>query len=220
MRVELIDHMGTDASIIRAMLVSTGKDKSRPFSDADRGRLRYLIANKHASPFEHCVMTFYVECPLTVRSEWQRHRTFSYNEFSFRYATPEDGVKVYIPELENMRTQIGKPGHYTFETMNEDDAREAVRLMSAATTFAQWHYLELLDRGVAREVARGVLPVNTMTKFYATGNLRNWFNFLVLRNSEHAMREIAMLARDVEAIVGTTYPEAYAAWANEGGPQL
>lgn len=221
MQVKLIDHMGTDVSVINAMLVSTEKNTldERGLKDADRRRLNFLIRNKHASPFEHCVLTFFVECPLSVRSEWQRHRTLSYNEFSFRYSTPKE-LEFHTPTVEDMRRQVGKPGNYTFEPFDADESGAIIAEMEQLYATIAEAYEGWIARGLAREVARGILPMNTMTKFYATGNLRNWFNFLVLRNAEPAMKEIRVLAAQVEELVAATYPACYEAWVDNGRPQI
>lgn len=221
MHVDLIDHMGTDMSIINAMLVSTGKDgkaRTEP-NNADIRRLNFLVKNKHASPFEHCVVTFRVECPLTVRSEWQRHRTLSYNEFSYRYSVPDE-LHAYLPEIEDMRKQVGKPGAYTTAPLSVVDAVHVQQMMQDIYLTTYNEYTRLIELGVAPEVARGVLPMNTMTKFYVTGNLRNWFNFLVLRTSEQAMLEIRRLALEVEALIKQLFPAAWTAWDGNGRPQL
>lgn len=221
MEVQLVDHMGTDRSVLRAMLVSTGKEGGEgPLSAQDKGRLNFLMREHHASPFEHCVVTFYVKCSLAVRSEWHRHRTQSFSEFSYRYATPADGLEFHLPELEDMRKQVGKPGAYSFEVMPAREAEWIRTGMALAYERLGEIYQALLDTGVAREVARGILPVNTLTRFYATANLRNWLNFLVLRNAEPAMKEIRVLAADVEAIIADLYPATYEAWTANGRPQL
>lgn len=221
MKVELVDHMGTDRSVLRAMRVSLGKDGGEgELSEADRGRLGFLMREKHASPFEHCVATFYVECSLAVRSEWQRHRTQSFNEFSFRYATPADGLEFHVPAPADMRTQIGKPGAYAFERMDWSKALVFQDEFKAFYEYVEARYNSWVTRGLAREVARGILPVNTLTKFYATANLRNWLNFLVLRNADAAMKEIRVLAVDVERILAGLYPATYEAWVANGRPQL
>lgn len=224
MEARLIDSMGTDKSIIRAMLVSTDKDEvdadDGELSERDKGRLNFLMREKHASPFEHAALTFYVECSLAVRSEWHRHRTQSFNEFSFRYATPKDGLKFHYPAVEDMRRQKGKPGAYTFEQMPEDEAKEFVQEFEQIYDTIVKVYEGWLERGLAREVARGILPVNTMTKFYATANLRNWFNFLVLRNSPQAMKEIRLLAQQVEEQIKARFPGCYAAWEANGRQQI
>lgn len=220
MEVQLVDHMGTDRSVLRAMLVSTGKEGGEePLSAQDKGRLNFLMREHHASPFEHCVVTFYVKCSLAVRSEWQRHRTQSFNEFSFRYGTPEE-LEFHLPELEDMRTQVGKVGAYTFEPMDAEEGEEMRDEMFTFYNYVSGVYQLWLQRGLAREVARGILPVNTLTRFYATANLRNWLNFLVLRNAEPAMKEIRVLAADVEAIIADLYPATYEAWTANGRPQL
>lgn len=222
LKATLVDWMGNDRSIINAMLVSTNREshdnESIPLDDKDKGRLRYLIKNHHASPFEHATLTFYIECPLETRSEWQRHRTQSYNEMSFRYTTPD--LEFYVPPTEDMRTQVGKPGYYKFETLDPEVADEMREEMSMLFSTIEDVYTDWIERGLAREVARGILPVNTMTKFYATANLRNWLGFLVLRNSEFAKKEIRDLAQKVEFEICSTFPEVYNAWVDCGKPQL
>lgn len=220
--VDYDDHMGTDRSIINAMLVSTKredrKNKDPQLDDKDKGRIRYLIKNHHASPFEHAVIKVYVECTLETRSEWHRHRTQSYNEFSMRYSEPT--YEFYVPPVEDMRTQVGKPGYYRFEQLDTEVAEEIREEMSFLFQTIEDTYRDWIDRGLAKEVARGIMPVNSMTRFFATANLRNWLNFLVLRNSEFAKKEIRDLAIQVEDIVKELFPEVYTAWEENGRPQL
>lgn len=189
-------------------------------SDRDRGLIRYMMREKHASPFEHCVMTVRVETSIAVSREVFRHRTFSYNEFSTRYSNAAR-MGFYVPEPSHVRTQVGKPGAYSFEPIEDpaavDDARSR---MGDAYDAAMRAYEELVARGVAREVARNLLPLGMDTEFFMTGNLRNWFNFLVLRNSEQALREIRDVAVEIERFIAKLFPVCYDEWVAWGRQQI
>lgn len=223
MTVELIDYMGSDARVIDAMLISRGSEaeEAREMSDENRGRLNFLIKNRHASPFGHPHVMFYVETPIFVAREWMRHRTQSYNEYSMRYAKPGEGdITFYLPDAEEMRTQVGKPGSYRFEAIGEEEANAQRAAIQGVYDSAQRVYRELCEQGLARELARMVLPVGMMTKFYATASLRNWLNFLVLRNAPEAQAEIRVEAQQVEAHIERLFPVSHELWVKNGRPQL
>lgn len=225
MSVEGIDQYGSDRRVIQSMLVSTNRDNrasdAEPISSADQGRLNYLMKNKHATPFEHAGMTVLVNCSLSVRSEWQRHRTQSYNEMSFRYTAPnEQQLRWYTRPAADVRIRVGKPGYYAYETAPVEDANWFVGRLSNLQQQQADLYQEAIDRGIAPECARDVLGTTTMTKFYATANLRNWFNFLVLRNALPALAELRRLASDVEHYVALAFPACYAAWLAADRTQL
>lgn len=221
MNVELVDTMGTDLSVVNAARVSFGQ-RATELTDRDKGLIRHLMRNKHASPFEHCTLSFAIETSIAVSREAMRHRTFSFNEFSTRYSearTVYGGW--YVPDAKHMRTQTGKPGAYRFEAMeNAGVVSNAQSVMSYAYDVATDTYDTLLSLGVAREVARNVLPLGMTTCFYMTGNLRNWFNFLVLRTSEQALMEIRDVAASIEGTIMQCFPECYAAWVEAGRPQI
>lgn len=218
MNVEYVDHMGTDLTIVNAARVSLGR-RSEELNDADRGLIRYLMREKHASPFEHCSLTVLVDAPIAVAREWMRHRTQSYNEFSTRYSEVKE-PQFYVPSGWDMRTQVGKPGAYTYVPMPLDASVDAMQVMSEAYTAAEDAYTALLDLGVAREVARNVLPLGMHTTFYATANLRNWLNFLHLRLSGTALREIRVLADKVDNMIAQRWPETHNAWCENGRQAL
>ena len=147
----------------------------------------------------------YVPCEaaLFVVREWHRHRTQSYNEWSGRYSKLE--AEFYVPEF--IRSQVGKPGAYTFEPVEEGFLKNVTQTMidsNGRDAFAL--YENLLDMGIAKEQARLVLPVNLYTQMYATANLRNWLQFLELRMSEHAMYEIRQYGTIVEEILFKHFP--------------
>lgn len=218
MAVQLIAHMGDDLTIVNAARVSYGR-ASEELSEKDRGLIRFLMREQHASPFEHVAFTFRVETSIAVAREWMRHRTQSFNEFSTRYSKVGEAA-FYLPDDEHVRTQTGKPGAYTFEPVDASLAAETRERMQEAYDAAQRAYQDLLDHGIAREVARNVLPLGMTTMFYATVNLRNVFNFLHLRTDEAALREIRDEAAHVEELVAPIVPVAYEAWVELGRNSL
>jgi len=173
------------------------------------------MKNKHASPFEHCQVSLLITAPIFVAREWHRHRTQSYNEVSGRYTVLQP--RFYAPDYDRPLIQTGKPGAYRFE-LPEDDAI-LLKLWSEFRFTCQtaWDtYQDLMEKGVAKEVARMVLPVNIYTGWYATANLRNWINFLALRAEEQAMFEIRQLAFQVEAVLQAHFPVTMETWVKNG----
>lgn len=220
MNVTYIDHMGSDESVARAAWVSTGKDDRDATPERVEGLIRFLLSNRptHASPFGHPHLTVLVECPIFVAREWMRHRTQTFSEISSRY-TDLSG-EAYLPPVDDFRTQVGKPGQYRMESMETEYAIAARDRMEQAYSVSLSSYRSLLECGVAREVARNVLPVGTMTRFYATASLRNWLNFLVLRDHPAALLEIQRPAREVGTILTKLFPMTMVVWRGQGGPQL
>lgn len=209
----LVDSLGSDLTVINAARISL-KQHSEVFSNADDGLLRFLMKNRHASPFEHCIATFLVECPLYVRSEWHRHRTQSYNEMSGRYT--ELMPKFYVPNEARPLIQQGKPGAYNFTPGSEAQFKRMQNATQYICSSAWLEYQDMLADGIAKEVARIVLPVTTFTKFYATANLRNWLGFLSLRTDPTAMEEIRNLAGQVETLLHHKFPATLNAWDQFG----
>jgi thymidylate synthase (FAD) len=220
MSVRLVSHMGDDAMVARAAWVSTDTDDREATAGAVARLIGFLLAARpvHASPFGHPHVTVLVECPIFVAREWMRHRVQTFSEVSSRYA--DMSGEAYLPPAEDMRKQIGKPGAYAFEPMSPEEAAEVVEIMQDAYAAAYTRYRDALSWGVAREVARNVLPLGTTTRFYATASLRNWLGFLVLRNHEAALLEIRREAQAVEAILRDLFPVTLAAWEREGRPTL
>jgi thymidylate synthase (FAD) len=151
-----------------------------------------------------------VRCPIFVAREWFRHRVGSFNEFSMRYARATD--EFYVPAAEDVRTQVGKPGAYTFEPVSDEIAEATRQKMQAVYETAYLAYEQLVELGVAREVARAVLPVGGYTEFYWTVNARSLMNFVSLRNSETAQREIRRYAEACELFLEQLMPVTYAAF--------
>ena len=208
-KVSYVDHMGTDLTVVNAARVSFGTAKTK-LDDKDIKLINYLAKHKHMSPFEHCQLSVLVECPLYIRSQIHRHRTFSYNEISRRY-TDKD-LEFFIPKTirkqskDNRQASEGK-------LASQDNAKN---IMNGAWSKAKAYYDLLIGMGVPREQARGVLPTGTMTHFYMTGNLRNWAHFIGLRDHEGAQGEVQEVAIAVKAIIKDKFPVAYEALEKAG----
>ena len=215
LKADLIDSMGTELSIANAARVSFN-ETSEVLTTKDEGLIRFLMKNRHASPFEHCVITFRIEAPIFVAREWHRHRTQSYNEWSGRYSAMEP--RFYAPDYDRPLIQKGKPGAYYFEVPQDDKVNIEVYKDLRFSYQTAWNcYDHLLNEvGVAKEVARMCLPVSVYTSWYATANLRNWINFLSLRAEEHALFEIRELAFKVEDQLYKLYPITLTEWDKSG----
>ncbi|PZG12082.1 FAD-dependent thymidylate synthase [Nonomuraea aridisoli] len=223
--VELVKAAASDVDVLWAARVSTKGESSLSEVEADpersKGLINYLMRDRHGTPFEHSTMTFYVSAPIFVFREFMRHRTFSYNEESGRY---RQLVPVfYVPGPERKLVQEGKPGKYHFT----DGTPEQHKLVSEATreSYRQSYraYLEMLEAGVAREVARTVLPVGLYSSMYATCNARALMNFLSLRVRREdsafpsfPQREIEMVAEKMEELWAGLMPLTHAAFEANG----
>lgn len=217
--VQLMSVMGGDLDIVNAARVSFASHQEEMDEKAE-GLINFLMKNRHATPFEHVVFKFYVKCPIFVAREWFRHRWSSFNEMSMRYHVP-DKIDFYLPERHDIRKQVGKPGSYSFETMSDLSVyTEVTERMKDVYDFAYDTYKALLDKGLAKEVARSVLPVGQYTEFVWTVNLRSLINFLTLRNDEHAQKEIRDYAKIIELIFEDTLPVSYRAFADNGRPSI
>jgi thymidylate synthase (FAD) len=211
--VRLDNAMADDLSVVNAARVSFAQ-RSTSMSTRDEGLIRFLMRERHGSPFEHNAFRFHIKCPIFVMREWARHRIGSFNEWSGRYSQLEP--EFYLPHISDMRTQVGKPGSYTYEALPVDQAAAETVLMDTVYQEAYGTYLGLLERGVAKEVARLVLPVAIYTQFYWTVNARSLMNFLSLRNAPNAQREIRVYAEAVESFFEEQMPLTWSAWAESG----
>jgi thymidylate synthase (FAD) len=162
------------------------------------------------TPFEHNAFRFHIRCPIFVAREWMRHRVSSFNEFSMRYAKATDDF--YVPEPEDVRTQVGKPGAYSFEPVAPEVAEQTREELRAVYDAAFAAYERLVELGVARELARCVMPVGAYTEFYWTINARSLMNFVSLRAAETAQREIRRYAEAVEQFFAEKMPVTHAAF--------
>jgi thymidylate synthase (FAD) len=211
--VRLDEAMATDLSVVNAARVSFARRKEE-MDESDEGLIRFLMRDRHGTPFEHNSFRFHVRAPLFVAREWFRHRVGSFNEFSMRYAKATD--EFYVPEPEDVRSQVGKPGAYSFEPVTPELA-EQTREELAAVYEAAWNaYTRLVEQGVARELARLVMPVGAYTEFYWTVNARALMNFLSLRNAESAQREIRRYAEACERFLAELMPVTYEAFVASG----
>ena len=162
------------------------------------------------SPFEHGSFTFFVDTPIFVAREFMRHRTWSYNEASGRYKLLEG--RFYLPRLTRPLVQKGKVGSYTFGKGDPSQSK-ALNFFTRKAYRVSWlAYRSMVRVGIAKEVARNVLPVGIMTQFYATANPRNVMQFLILRNDKHALYEIREVAEKIEAEFAKAMPLTYAAF--------
>lgn len=214
--VELSGHMADDASVVNSARVSFARqiDEAFVLTDADKGLINFLMRERHGTPFEHNSIRFHIKCPIFVAREWFRHRIGSFNEFSARYSeVPND---FWVPETDDVRTQKGKPGAYVFERLDKHIAKTAVEVIEGVNEVAYASYQALLADGVAKEVARAVLPVSMYTQFYWTVNARSLMNFCSLRSAETAQQEIREYSKDVEKIFSLLMPVTYAAWIENG----
>jgi thymidylate synthase (FAD) len=211
--VRLDDAMADDLSVVNSARVSFGR-RVTELSEADAGLIRFLIRDRHGTPFEHNSFRFHIRCPLFVAREWFRHRIGSFNEFSMRYARATDDF--YVPEAEDVRTQVGKPGAYSFDPVDPELAEMTREELRAVYENAYATYERLVEQGVARELARAVLPVGAYTEFYWTVNARALMNFVSLRAAETAQREIRRYADAVEHFLAEKMPITYEAFVKNG----
>ena len=207
--VRLDDAMADDLSVVNGARVSFARHKTE-MDDSDAGLIRFLMRERHGTPFEHNSFRFHIRAPIFVAREWFRHRVGSFNEFSMRYAKATDDF--YVPEPDDVRSQVGKPGAYSFEPVEPGIAETTREEMRAVYEAAFSAYERLVELGVARELARSVLPVGAYTEFYWTVNARALMNFLSLRNSETAQREIRRYAEAAERFLAEKMPVTYAAF--------
>jgi thymidylate synthase (FAD) len=205
--------MADDLSVVNSARVSFGR-QSAELSDADVGLIKFLMRERHGTPFEHNAFRFHIKCPIFVAREWFRHRIGSFNEFSGRYA--EIPSEFWVPEPEEVRTQVGKPGAYTFEPLSDIVSEEAADMIEEACRNSFKVYNELLELNVAKEVARAVIPVASFTQFYWTVNARSLMNFLSLRTASAAQLEIRKYALDVEKYFEEAMPVTHGAWVTSG----
>ena len=207
--VRLDAAMADDLSVVNAARVSFARHKDA-MDASDEGLIRFLMRERHGTPFEHNSFRFHIRCPIFVAREWFRHRIGSFNEFSMRYAKATDDF--YVPAPEDVRTQVGKPGAYTFETVEPEVAESTRETLESVYRTAYAAYEELVEAGIAREIARCVLPVGAYTEFFWTVNARALMNFVSLRAAETAQREIRRYAEAVEWFLAERMPVTYEAF--------
>ena len=225
MTVELVKASASDADVIWAARVSTAGEQSLDEIGEDPARsaglINYLARERHGSPFEHTSMTFFISAPIFVFREFMRHRIASYNEESGRYR--ELSPVFYVPDADRKLIQIGKAGAYTFVDGTKEQLEITEAAMKEDYTLAYKQYQVMLDAGIAREVARAVLPVGLYSSMYVTMNARALMNFLSLRTARegshfpsYPQREIEMVAEKMEVEFARLMPLTHAAFEKSG----
>lgn len=218
--IRVLDHgfvaldgaLATDLAVVNGARVSFNQE-AQELTERDGGLIRFLMREKHGSPFEHGYFRFLVKAPLFVVREHHRHRAgHSYNEWSGRYSKLEP--EFYVPDF--VRTQVGKPGAYSFEPVDEETRERTRSEIEENAQRAFQTYERLLEQGVAKEVARAVLPLSTYTKYYWSCNPRSLMHFCSLRNHEAAQFEIRQYAAGAESFLEQLMPVTHAAFVSAG----
>jgi thymidylate synthase (FAD) len=215
--VRVIDYMGDDNAIVQAARVSYGAGTKRVQEDA--GLIRYLMRHRHTTPFEMCEIKFHVKLPIFVARQWIRHRTASVNEISARYSILDR--EFYIPAAEHLAAQSAINRQGRGEILDGDEAANVLDLLRDDANRTYANYVQMLNegetrdpnrRGLARELARMNLTLNTYTQWYWKTNLHNLFHFLSLRADAHAQYEIRVYADAMLQITEAWVPVAAAAF--------
>ena len=220
-RVQLVQHWGSDSTVVRSARVSFGKDEQEgQLSDRDKKLINYLVKHKHTSTLEHCGVTFKFVVPLFVRSQHHRHRTWSYNEISRRYT--DVNIQFYEPDEFRTQHKSNRQASNLSELRNPvltcgSDCNELVSLHHQMSLDL---YDKMIDAGVCREQARGVLPQNMYTEYYGTCNLSNLLKFVDLRLHEGAQWEIQVVARACLGFAQELFPETVKAYKNSLSREL
>lgn len=220
--VQLIDHMGSDKSVVRAARVSLLGSNEPVDHLKDAGLINYLMRKKHGSPFEHTAFTFFVEAPIFAFREFHRHRAgWSYNEMSGRYTKLP--ARFYVPKETRPLVNVGTSANPKFEAGTPIQVMGTRDALESVYTEAWYKYEFLLEAGIGNEVARALLPVGIMSQMYATCNLRSLMHFLSLRTHEpeatfpsNPQHEIELVARKLEEIFKEKFPTVYSAWNKNG----
>lgn len=205
--VDLENYCADDLSVVNSARVSFNAHHDI-MEVGDDKLIAFLMKNRHGTPFEQNFFRFRVKAPIFVFREWHRHRIgVSINEWSARYS--ELKGEFYIPEIENVRTQVGRPGHYTYQSFDPDKALVFDEVLQDFCDDAYENYQWALDLGVAKEQARFFLPVNIYSEMYWSCNARSLMNFLALRNAEKAQFEIREYAKALESLFEEKMPVTY-----------
>ena len=228
--VRVIDYMGDDSSIVQSARVSYGKGTKKISND--KGLIKYLMRHRHSTPFEMCEIKFHIKLPIFIARQWIRHRTANVNEYSARYSILDK--EFYIPSAENLAAQsaINKQGRG--DTLSDDEASNVIQILKkdAEQTYSNYETLlnensggNIIDEsksGIARELARMNLTLNTYTQWYWKIDLNNLLHFLALRADDHAQYEIRVYADIMLDIVKRWVPLTYAAFEDYriGGTEL
>jgi thymidylate synthase (FAD) len=220
-RVDYVQHVGNDLTVVNSARVSFGKEKA-VLDEKDERLIRYLIKHRHTSTLEHCSITFRFVVPLYVRSQHHRHRTWSYNEISRRYT--DINIQFYEPQEFRTQHKSNRQASNAEELINPHIEEEKHRgdrdyIPAKASTLVAAHntqslilFDKLIEAGVCREQARGVLPQNLYTEYYGTVNLSNLLKFIDLRTHEGAQWEIQKVAEACLEIATDLFPVTVGAY--------
>lgn len=200
--VRLVDFIGGDERVVLSARVSF--DMKTKGEERDKKLIDYLLRHEHFTPFEHSVFQFHIKCPIFVARQWMRHRWGSYNEVSARYTEMKD--EFYIPDRFRIQDFKNKQGSCQSSSLDHNRLKEVYK---DAISKSYETYKFLLESGVAREMARMILPVALYTQFYWTVNARSLMNFLKLRLDEHAQYEIREYAKVIADIFKEKMPWTY-----------
>lgn len=206
--IRVVDVMGDDDAIVDSARISYGKGTKT--KNQNRGLIRYLMKHRHTSPFEMCEIKLHLKMPIFVARQWIRHRTASLNEYSARYSILEDDF--YIPTLEDISKQSSINNQGRGDAIEEGQAKKIQADFEEASKKAYQTYQDMLDQGVARELARSILPTNIYTSLYWKIDLHNFLHFIALRADHHAQLEIRKYAEVMLDIVKEWVPLVYEAF--------
>lgn len=205
--VKLVEFMGGDRAVVQAARVSHGEGLKG--EEKDKKLIRYLLKHQHMTPFEHAVFKFHIKCPIFVARQWFRHRWASYNEISGRYTEYPD--EYYMPGKLRGQSQKDKQSS---DFISIPDEKKLIKEIEEIQEKVFGFYRKLLERGVARELARMVLPLSLYTQFYWTVNARSLMNFINLRADYHAQWEIRQYAEAIAKIFREKMPWTYQAFVD------
>ncbi len=228
--VRVIDYMGDDSSIVQSARVSYGKGTKKISND--KGLIKYLMRHRHSTPFEMCEIKFHIKLPIFIARQWIRHRTANVNEYSARYSILDK--EFYIPSAENLAAQSAINNQGRGDALTDDEASNVIQILKkdAEQTYSNYETLlnensggNIIDEsksGIARELARMNLTLNTYTQWYWKIDLNNLLHFLALRADDHAQYEIRVYADIMLDIVKRWVPLTYAAFEDYriGGIEL
>ena len=228
--IRVIDYMGDDSSIVQSARVSYGKGTKKISND--KGLIKYLMRHRHSTPFEMCEIKFHIKLPIFIARQWIRHRTANVNEYSARYSILDK--EFYIPSAENLAAQSAVNNQGRGDALTDDEASNVIQILKkdAEQTYSNYETLlnessegNIIDEsksGIARELARMNLTLNTYTQWYWKIDLNNLLHFLALRADDHAQYEIRVYADAMLDIVRKWVPLTYEAFEDYriGGTEL
>ncbi len=228
--IRVIDYMGDDSSIVQSARVSYGKGTKKISND--KGLIKYLMRHRHSTPFEMCEIKFHIKLPIFIARQWIRHRTANVNEYSARYSILDK--EFYIPSAENLAAQSAINNQGRGDALTDDEASNVIQILKkdAEQTYSNYETLlnessegNIIDEsksGIARELARMNLTLNTYTQWYWKIDLNNLLHFLALRADDHAQYEIRVYAAAMLDIVKKWVPLTYEAFEDYriGGTEL